>query len=970
MSTPNVQSQIAELNEALKTLYSNSNSQVKDQANDYLLKFQRSEPAWSLIFPVLGDEKGSNTSNPQEDLQLKIFMAQTLRSKVHYDFNQLPSDSLGSLKDSLIQLIIAYDGKQKLITTQLCIALANFALQFLSWNNAVVEIIEILSANSTNSLLEFLKVLPEELLDVKKVPLSDEELRLRTKQLVDDNIQQVLYVLSSFATNQASSSTSSLVLSCIKSWISEIPIDQILSNSSLCPLIFNSISNDDTFDTAIECLSTIIAESREIDNLDIIRGLYEQLLNLKPFLMENSDDIDKMEPLVELFATAGESWYAYIARMPVDFKPLVEILLQLTAYEEDLDIVKYTFKFWFDLKQLLVLDSRKEARQVFTPIYAQLIEIILNHLCYPLTSDSINTRDLFENKEAEDKFKDFRYDMGDVLKDCCAVIGAQSALQIPFAKLQNFMNLQSQGQQVLWQNIEAPLFSMRAMAKEVTTNENVILPQIMDYLVKLPENPKVRYAATLVLGRYTEWTAKHPAYLEKQLTYITSGFEIASNINNMDIVMAASHALKYFCMDCSSLLVDSLEQLFNFYNNIAGNLDIQSLYDITQGISHILAEEKDPEKLYNITLMFWKPTLEKLSNYADFTDGSSNATSMDEIHTKIADEIEIITIYVNSLRPLSYRPPENPIAKLLIEYCWPIVIKLISNHGRSTKVSERCAKFIKNAIQNFNIYLIPVISNTAELLVQGFSNYKYGCYLWVSGVFFKEYSDEDAAPQTKEAAWLFAAQQTSTFIQFVESEKNKLAEYPDLIEDFFRMMNDVLMFSPVRLIESDLLQPVYNVAVASLSSLQEFDALIAILHFLIDLYSWGFETPPVSFVDNIPENLKNKVLNFALTTGNDLIKLLIYGLIYSFPSDVYPDASELLTKIIKLSTLDAGSKISLSWIDQALAVLPQGTVNDRERTKLLSTCETAINSKDFRRVRSSIKDFINWYRRKHVNSTN
>ncbi|GMF07329.1 unnamed protein product [[Candida] boidinii] len=184
------------------------------------------------------------------------------------------------------------------------------------------------------------------------------------------------------------------------------------------------------------------------------------------------------------------------------------------------------------------------------------------------------------------------------------------------------------------------------------------------------------------------------------------------------------------------------------------------------------------------------------------------------------------------------------------------------------------------------------------------------------------------------------------------------------------MMNDVLMFSPVRLIESDLLQPVYNVAVASLSSLQEFDALIAILHFLIDLYSWGFETPPVSFVDNIPENLKNKVLNFALTTGNDLIKLLIYGLIYSFPSDVYPDSSELLTKIIKLSTLDAGSKISLSWIDQALAVLPQGTVNDRERTKLLSTCETAINSKDFRRVRSSIKDFINWYRRKHVNSTN
>ena len=63
--------------------------------------------------------------------------------------------------------------------------------------------------------------------------------------------------------------------------------------------------------------------------------------------------------------------------------------------------------------------------------------------------------------------------------------------------------------------------------ERVPLKENTILPTIMSYLVQLPEHPKIRYAATLVLGRYTEWTSKHPEFLEPQLNYITKGFEVA-----------------------------------------------------------------------------------------------------------------------------------------------------------------------------------------------------------------------------------------------------------------------------------------------------------------------------------------------------------------------------------------------------------------------------------------------------------
>ncbi|GME81999.1 unnamed protein product [Ambrosiozyma monospora] len=247
--------QLTQLTQAIDTLYGNSDPSLKDQANSFLLTFQRSEDAWKLVFPILGDESTS--------LQLRVFMAQTLRSKVQYDFSQLPKESLVSLKDSLIQLLIAYNGKSRLITTQLCISLTYFALQFLEWSNAVQEIINLLSPNSMPTLLEFLTILPQETMDVKKTPLTDEEFDTRTKQLISNNVEQVLYIMSTLAETRASnaSSINTEILSCIKSWIVDIPFFQILNNEPICSLIFEGISNEDTFDTAVECLTTIISET-------------------------------------------------------------------------------------------------------------------------------------------------------------------------------------------------------------------------------------------------------------------------------------------------------------------------------------------------------------------------------------------------------------------------------------------------------------------------------------------------------------------------------------------------------------------------------------------------------------------------------------------------------------------------------------------------------------------------------------
>ena len=99
---------------------------------------------------------------------------------------------------------------------------------------------------------------------------------------------------------------------------------------------------------------------------------------------------------------------------------------------------------------------------------------------------------------------------------------------------------------VSWQEIEAPLFSLRSVGAEVDTSDEAVIPKIMDLLPTLPDHSRVRYAAILVISRYSEWTNRHPDYIQYQLQFISSGFESGDS----EVLAAAAQAMKYLCQDC------------------------------------------------------------------------------------------------------------------------------------------------------------------------------------------------------------------------------------------------------------------------------------------------------------------------------------------------------------------------------------------------------------------------------------
>ncbi|KAL8981143.1 MAG: hypothetical protein Q9177_005665, partial [Variospora cf. flavescens] len=149
---------------ALATMQANVERSQKSQAHDYLEKFQKSPEAWTQTHSLL--------SSPKTTAEAKLFAATTLKGKITYDLDQLPRDSLFSLRDSILALLVTFHEGPRPIRTQLCVCLANLAIQMLEWKNVLAQVGSTLGSGAGDCILEFLRILPEEVTEGRKNHLT------------------------------------------------------------------------------------------------------------------------------------------------------------------------------------------------------------------------------------------------------------------------------------------------------------------------------------------------------------------------------------------------------------------------------------------------------------------------------------------------------------------------------------------------------------------------------------------------------------------------------------------------------------------------------------------------------------------------------------------------------------------------------------------------------------------------------
>ena len=324
----------------------------------------------------------------------------------------------------------------------------------------------------------------------------------------------------------------------LRSWITAGEITpSTVAETPLLGFAFQALESDELFDAAVDVLCEIIHETQEIDdNMPVIEQIVPRLIQLKPMISLSADDPDKVKGLAKVFSEAGECYRMLILDHTESFFPIVEAIGDCAAYH-DLDIVPITFQFWMRLA--MSIGKKATVAPAFYDAYRTLMGVMIKHLHFPADPSTMNPQ------EADD-FRQFRHVMGDTLKDCCYVLGTDNCLAEVVKVISQAVAGGSSGGQVVWQDIEAPLFSLRSMGAEVDPRDDKMIPQIMDLLPSLPDHPRVLYAALLVIARYSEWTRLHPSYIPFQLQFVSNGYQSSDS----EVTAAASHAMVYLCMDC------------------------------------------------------------------------------------------------------------------------------------------------------------------------------------------------------------------------------------------------------------------------------------------------------------------------------------------------------------------------------------------------------------------------------------
>lgn len=772
------------------------------------------------------------------------------------------------------------------------------------------------------------------------------------------------------------------LLDCITSWMREIPASKIV-DSPLMNVILKALDNEPSFESAVECICTIYRDTREVDDsLPVIQAVYPRIIALRPKIREaaEAEDVDTLRGVTRLFAEAGEAWVVLIARLPDEFRSLVEAVLECCARDKERDAISLTFIFWYELKQYITLDRYVAARDKFADIFSQLVDIMIKHLEFP-TPDG-DEEDLFDgDREQEEKFRQFRHSMGDVLKDCCAVIGVTECLGKSYQLIQQWVSKyasQATNTHVPhWQELEAPLFSMRAMGRMVDPEESSVLPQVIPLIVQIPDQEKVRFQAIMALGRYTEWTAQHPETLEAQLNYVISGFQHSSP----EVVQAAALAFKFLGTDCQKLLGGHIPQLHSFYESVIDKLKPASQEEVTEGVAAVVAVQPT-EKIYETMKLFCDPIMARimnLANHAKDEQGQRAVAGMfeqgphrmlTELMLNVADHLQLITIFVQVVSPYVGPGQENPAVKYCGEIL-PVMSTIVMNFTTSTPILERVCRCWRYMIISYRTAMIPLLPSLAQSLASGFELSREGCFLWATDAIIREFADgaEYVDLPTSEAVYQFFEQQALVFLRILnelppqnlpdgkfggETQTLLVSLLTDdlVIEDFFRLASDAMRFYPKKCVTSPLAIPIFSAALSALT-LQQVDPLIATLHYYRDLLSFGFEHPSVSeFAGpngepySNPVEVQAAVKQLVASQGQLLVQRILTGMMFTFPGDCFPDASGVLMTLFEMMPAEAGT-----WVQSTLQMLPPGSIKPGESEKLIKGISEKIQTGEMRRIR-------------------
>ncbi|XP_013149046.1 PREDICTED: importin-13, partial [Papilio polytes] len=457
--------------QAISALYDNPNANEKEKASLWLGDVQKSIHSWKISDQLLQEKK---------DEQSYYFAAQTMRSKVQHNLSELPSESLVSLRDSLIaHLENAASGTSNAILTQLSLALADLALQMQNWQNCVSDLIKLFSTKNEFALLEILTVLPQEI-DSPNLKLGENRREEIKNELRATSNLVCLFLKESIANSQ-NSQISLKIVKCMTSWIQvrAVHIEEIPQNAVIgfCLQVlrdYNSINL--LHDAASDCICALLHCLEENNNNeDIERLLFDNIASLEEsyHLAVAHEEEEKAVNYAKVFTELAETFLEKIvfctASGRVHFAMRSLELALVCVGHHDYEVAEITFNLWYRLSEEVYQRDQQPLTDAFKPHIERLIEALARHC--QLEPDNTKLPD------EGDEFYEFRMKVMELIKDVVFMVGSSAVFRQMFAALQADCS---------WEHTEAALFIMQAVAKNILPDEEEYVPKVVEAILSMP----------------------------------------------------------------------------------------------------------------------------------------------------------------------------------------------------------------------------------------------------------------------------------------------------------------------------------------------------------------------------------------------------------------------------------------------------------------------------------------------------
>ncbi|XP_014470428.1 PREDICTED: transportin-3 [Dinoponera quadriceps] len=941
--------------QAVYSLYNNTNPSEPAKASLWLGELQKSVYAWKIADEMLHQKR---------DVQSCYFAAQTMRTKIQLSFHELPPEAHASLRDSLMDHILQInEHTNSAIVTQLCLALADLALQMSSWQKPVVDLINRFGGSTVYlwPLLEMLRVLPEEV-NSRSLRLGAnhrQHILLELKASADILTEFLKMCVKNGGENIQVRTTT---LRCFTSWITvhAIPLEAVPSSDVVAyalQILGSHMECSQLHEAASDCICVILQAlytdnntNRDSENQPSVQlqqlqsCLFASVMNLEqPYhLSVAHEDTEKSINYCRIFTELAETFLDTIVAGSIGGKQhygikILDLVLTCVGHN-DYEVGQISFNLWYRLSEVLYHKNSDDLNAVFRPHIERLIGALCRHC--QIEPDHLG---LVEEGVGGEEFADFRFRVADLIKDVVFIVGSSHCFRQMFASLTGGPG--PQGQPVhtpTWDSTEAALFIMQAVAKNILPEENDVVPKVVEAILNLPENTHiaVRHTSILLLGELCEWIDSHPRTLEPVLNFLLAC------LNQKGLGNAASGALLSICTFCPLHMAPHFSGLLQ----IACSLDSFAINNdaalgLLKGVSVVLAklpEEEITRGMRELCGFHATSLWTLLSDRIPIERG----TKTDPVIW--LDRLAAVFKYT---KPAIEDPNKPHPCEGIVTEIWPILSNVCTTYQRDVRIMERCCRCIRFAIRCVGSRSAPLLEPIIKEIVPLYTLNQHSCFLYLGSILVDEFA-KDAI-----CVWnllnMLQAVIGPTFALL--EEEDGLKNHPDTVDDLFRLCARFLQRAPVPLLQSPVIGNIVDCAIMA-CSLDHKDANSSVMKFFYDFLNSGR-----CYKDRPDYTTRQQLVQSILQEkGQTLVIKLLHASVFSLPSYMLSDIADVVMELIQHDR-----ELTSKWLEEAIKTMPAQNASGSPAAtpeQLLEFHSTITSADSAKSITNALRNFARLYR--------